>query len=1467
MVAPLRHVSTPELAGSWPIIPNFLPSGVPTILPDTILTNATILGVRQETDAGYDVESKTFRLYVDNDLSYTTVTWGVVGNQSLDQVIAAINSQTGVTVAFRDNGFLKLKSPTSGEGSYLRVESSSITSDVLYVLGLFPGTISKSGDLNQAGHPDPSRQVSLPGQLTWAEGESFSTRSLNRALFQLGVNAERNEGLLSRKRLASSTKVDDHAYSSPATREGYQFSGGTFVYVGPDLTPTSAELEKLFVVLDSSGREFVKEYEDVHNTNNLKFYIDNETGQQLAGTVGIPFPPFIFTANDPKNDVYVACDNAALDPYGLRNVPMKIISYIGAAVVAIAPINPTTGESVEFTEGILTGLTGSRRFTMTTTKCVVERVIKSETDTTRVEGLEEVKYSGSLSSSSRVDRNNRLVVPGAGFLGLTPALDVGDVVEWTLHGVTSPFSNNGTYRLSAVIDDDTIELVAEDWGPVILNPDLYSATPGDLEIRTDGKFWKDPFIEFKDPPDGSIPEDGVDQIRILYKGMSTFREATDNPTAFGSSLEFSQETDDTVQEALLAIMGPSVQTIDEYLHGDRRKNIEDLDYRLNFEHYSHDETHDPFSTSVEQTGRHRDIRPDTIDMFPDNAGTTVTVRADPGDSINQTKVELKDPSDEQVFEIRANGETYVRHTDDPIQLYTRIGAGFVWASNTYDDSGAYARVQTTILNSDAQLSVFAGLSDSVGLIKSGTGNAQLTIEVDDVGDSTLGVDTDDGEALFYLRSLGDDHNALAEISGKGNTNSKAILKLEAGFAGGDTGVGEDYGGPIIKIISDANAVIGTGPAQFNIAAKRAAGGPQINFDWVNNGEGSTYKSLRLSSSGPVSIGDDVQDDLASSWINLFVKGESGQPRVYDVTGSGYIIHPTLLIGLDEGHSGVSVVVDNADLDSFPDDAGFACYYPHDDLSSNNDRTWKAFKLVVGAGGSIGERFSVNKEGQVFCGLDNDNQSSVFASKVADSTLRNNIGVWARQSALIGSLDNWDGFATTGTYIGSAALWLAGGAGMGDDQGPYSIHQGISNETRYAHLYNCYFSPTVLKWRYVTDEDYAVRMWTRGGSPGVSEYGHTQWSASPPSTGAGDEISTGTGNGSWIHSLYWDHETGFIGIGLEGSVPAEALTIHQDSATVGATISLDQDGDGPCSVLLDTDSSSTDPFISIDANGTLFAIGVDNSKDYFRIQPGVGPFTAFSGDSGISVNANGNVGIQDDPDDSWSVIVGDDTGGSVYTGGKVRVGGDLGATGVVRTNDSGVDGFQFGTYSQAQDRTFYTFQSPTHFYWPRSGTPSANNDMQWGSVTQATATLWLSDTGYGDGWVYSPLIVPTHDVGVSGLILDEIRIELWRDSSTSSTRYAGNLGRRVWDTPSPTWDIETPVSLSSTSSGYVTLIFDLATVGHAIVSQSIYTMALRYEFTSSGNQVAGTPDGAMHYGRIIGIRARWITTALRPGIGF
>lgn len=655
MPAPIDHLDTASLMGSWPVIPEFV-TGTPVFDSRVIDRKATILGVKKETSAGYNVDTKSLYIWVDG--TQHQVSFSGTDPFTLDEVIDVFNNVGGSKgsispapsgdIAFRDNGFLRLVSPSSVGGGSLRLQTDT-DPDLFVELGLFSETEAFDGQIKQTQHFDPDRQVALPRQMSMGDGEDLRSDVINRALFQLGINTERNEGLLSRKRMAVQKNIDVGSWPGGST--GYQFIGDEVVYTGAATGPSVSDLESYFAVLDADGREYVKRFQDVLTTSTVDF-VSSQDRQEVQVQAG---PGYV--AGDEKGEVYIISSAGSL-PAALQGVPMKILEVeSGGALAVVQPIDPVTGDVVLFNAA---GVSADR-VEIQTRRCVVDEVRKPST-TTRVEGVQTTKESG---TPTRIDKNNRIVVSGALFKtnSVGPVVE-GDLVVWSSYVGSDPYTNNGNYRVSKVVDEETIEVVAEDWGPVYLNPDL-SGGAGTVTVSTDGEFYKEPFLHFlPEASGGAIPTTG-DAVRIVYLGMSTFREITDDPSSFsGGSVRYKQEADDYTQQVLLAIIGPSATTLTEYMHDDARNSLENLDYRVNFEHYPADTLDASGSGETGRQGRHKDIRPDKIYMWEDITGETVRIfNSGTDDGTSAIKATLRDGIGNVRFSIHADGSVSINHPD------------------------------------------------------------------------------------------------------------------------------------------------------------------------------------------------------------------------------------------------------------------------------------------------------------------------------------------------------------------------------------------------------------------------------------------------------------------------------------------------------------------------------------------------------------------------------------------------------------------------------------------------------------------------------------------------------------------------------------------------------------------------------------------------------------------------------------
>ena len=617
MPAPLRHSDLSTILGTWPVLPSY--SGVPTVLPRTLIDEARILGTLRETAAGYDVDGRSFRLHVDGN-PYFTVSFSYGAFLPLSEVISQINtasqSAIGDDVAFRDNGFLLLKSPSTGEGSYLRLETdpSSSPTNVFYNLGLMSETESFGGDLAQTPHADPDRQVATHGQLSMAEGENLDAKVFNRALAQVAFNNDRHEGMLSRKRLAVRREISVGSYS-PGAEHGIQFTGGNLVYVGKTASPSIEELERLFAVLDDKGRELSYDHRyPIAPSQSATWGADPSGTKQLVTCSYFSSGPTedVFE----KGNYYIYTENLSSAGTELNGALLKVIEVdTSAGIAVVETVDPTTGETITpFSHGAI----NIDIIRLDRSKVVVDGVFAdvaaAVAGTPRLEANPVVKRA--TLTPSRIEHSNRVVCVGEDFLS-SPAVGVGDIVEWANATINLPYSNNGIYRVSRVIDKETLELVAEDWGAAYLNPNQSGGSAGDFDIRTDGFFVEDPFIRFADSNDHPPPNTG-ETFEVAYLRGTSFLDATDDdPALFQSDVRFTQEASLSITDAILRLYGSSANSLDDVIYGDHRVSVENINTRLNREHYNYDDAEKPGSPHADtwSFGRHRDVRPDTIDMW------------------------------------------------------------------------------------------------------------------------------------------------------------------------------------------------------------------------------------------------------------------------------------------------------------------------------------------------------------------------------------------------------------------------------------------------------------------------------------------------------------------------------------------------------------------------------------------------------------------------------------------------------------------------------------------------------------------------------------------------------------------------------------------------------------------------------------------------------------------------------------
>jgi hypothetical protein len=655
MPAPLDFRPVGRLLGSWPIAG--IPSATPTLQPDSLISNATILSTRQATAGGFAVGSMSFYLWRDEAGVPTQrqVNFPAGGPYTLAQVIGFINGTAGITpdvVARNANNFLELRSPYTGETSYLRLQAIAGSEEVFNLLGLAAETISRAGDLRQAQHVDPSRQIAGPGQLGMAVGENFSAAVLNRLAAQLGVNVDRVAGQTEERKFGV-RREEVIVYNAAA---GLQLGLGApddGIYTGPVATPTTAQLRDTIIILDSNGNEFVREAQDVLNgpTANFTASIEADTERQLINS-----PTIAFNAGDVDDSIYVLFTNIGVgNGDALNNIPLKVIEFISMTQVIVSNIDPTTGDRVNITGAGLSG----RRMRISVVRAEVEGLYREQGLATRVEQVQEA-VAGASGAVTRVEGNNRIEVNNATFLANARQ---GDLVVWTGMGAAVPFANNGTYRIRRVIDNEHLELVDQNYGPVILNPDS-SLGLGSVVVRQDGDFYRTPYVGFAQPTSvnlaagrGAVPANG-ETIRVIYLAAQRMRTAA--PSMLEPSVRFSQEVPFSVQRALMRLAGPSVTSFDQLLHGENWQSLEKVDFRVDREHH--------------ESGRHATIRPDVINMFPNVAGVTHTIRAAAADAATQTKLQFVSSGGIRRLDMPARGTFDVISEGAPATPWS-LGAG------------------------------------------------------------------------------------------------------------------------------------------------------------------------------------------------------------------------------------------------------------------------------------------------------------------------------------------------------------------------------------------------------------------------------------------------------------------------------------------------------------------------------------------------------------------------------------------------------------------------------------------------------------------------------------------------------------------------------------------------------------------------------------------------------------------------
>jgi hypothetical protein len=360
--------------------------------------------------------------------------------------------------------------------------------------------------------------------------------------------------------------------------------------------------------------------------------------QKVAWTAGPPF-----TSAHVTGDFYIKPSGLTGGPAVLNGKLLKITERIDNNTVVVLPVDPVTGIRYQITQASLP----SDLVRVDTVRALVTGVYDLPGGS-RIENVQRTRQAST--PITRVDKNNRIYCAAANFTNPANPTVPGDVVTWSGAVVAQPYSNDGAYRVASVVDKWTLEIVAQDWGPVYLNPDD-AAYVGDIVVQSDGRFWKDPFLLLKPAPSGALPAT-TDNIRVLYLGMNSLKSATDDPAAFvGPGVRYVQEVDANITAAILAIIGPSATSINDYLYGDRTKNLEEIFNEFRLEHWA--------------SGRHSTIRPDYINMEPNNVGPTVIVRNTASDeSALNLKFQLRNSADTLTLaDINAAGFFGSKHTN------------------------------------------------------------------------------------------------------------------------------------------------------------------------------------------------------------------------------------------------------------------------------------------------------------------------------------------------------------------------------------------------------------------------------------------------------------------------------------------------------------------------------------------------------------------------------------------------------------------------------------------------------------------------------------------------------------------------------------------------------------------------------------------------------------------------------------
>ena len=605
-----KYVEGSILSGSWPFSHPHSEFS-PNLHQDSVDVRATLLGVSRETSSGYAVGDMSFYLWRDGVQHTVTFLPNAGVPYTLDGVVESINDSVGHLVASRDSGYLRVSSTTLGDGGSIKINVNA-DYEALTILGFFDGVEALAGDTSQARTSNDGLGPVAPGQLTAGEGESITRDVFNRVVAQLAANQDALHGRIDKQLIAVYAEESFTYVGAPG---GVQLSG--IAYTGPITSPDETQLEPYFKVLRMDGSEFTvdvltPQYEGISTT----FSIDTEHPQGLQKVTALIDLSVLANSN-----TYVIPSSGTFS-----GAKLKVLSSVDGDPKSVYVDTASWDETgtVTVDEGpIVIDISLS-----SLEVCKVSAVYKTDAETARVENISEERMTAV--AISRIELNNRL------YCEVSEVSDFSEVVPGDLvviegnSGGEIPYNNNGSYKVSKVINARTIELVTLEWGPVVLNP--RGVDLGTITVSTDGEFRTTPWLSFLS--NGAEPSDG-DEFKIVYFGGSTMAGAMDTPDGFTNTphVKRSLELGSKVKDALLAIAGPSFGTLDDIITPpvdsagggrDYRANVETTLAMYDMEHYA------PGNPAETGFGRHQNIRPDIINMWGTIDGwtdPTVTIRA------------------------------------------------------------------------------------------------------------------------------------------------------------------------------------------------------------------------------------------------------------------------------------------------------------------------------------------------------------------------------------------------------------------------------------------------------------------------------------------------------------------------------------------------------------------------------------------------------------------------------------------------------------------------------------------------------------------------------------------------------------------------------------------------------------------------------------------------------------------------